>query len=642
MKSIVKKILKKYKFSFTLIELLAIIVLLAVIALIATPMILDAVEDARNSADMSSAQLIANSGHNYYASSLLDESKKEKIINGINIYPDIMINNKPENGQLYVNENNEVAIAIIINNKCYKKTYDSEIEVVDVNDCDLGYMGPDDINPNVNQKVLNTTINENGWYKEDLYVKIEVTDNESGPAGYRRCMGQNKCDPDETIYDLDEKILVSSESANNYICVVGIDNKGNESEKNCEIYKLDKTTPTLSLKNSNIEITEDDSIDVADYFEVNYGISGGNMNCNPINTSNMTIGNNFVSCTANGNNGLSSSLSTNINVKTSTFLDNKTYNPGDIVEYLGLKWKVISNESKQVTLILASNYTTGSYGSNTTFEGSTIYNYLNNNFVNSTRVGEAIANKSLVAQGNNYYVRIAKVDELSNKISLDDSTNGSLFWTLSSTSSKLYLGDSTGSKAVAYFTEENRGTQNLYTHQYSDYLTIFGGNGSYSVVAYGNTWYKSNSATDLIASPSVTNISYYNSSSSFSGVGCSDLKTVTVVGCYADWSSSGRATWYYGPYNSSGTTSSLDNYLDKYQLSDSRSQNICVGSSTVRVYYATYYTQCELPFITSSSNYRSVNVNMATNQIYYYQPSGSQTNATIGYRPVITVLKKNI
>ena len=431
MKSIVKKILKKYKFSFTLIELLAIIVLLAVIALIATPMILDAVEDARNSADMSSAQLIANSGHNYYASSLLDESKKEKIINGINIYPDIMINNKPENGQLYVNENNEVAIAIIINNKCYKKTYDSEIEVVDVNDCDLGYMGPDDINPNVNQKVLNTTINENGWYKEDLYVKIEVTDNESGPAGYRRCMGQYKCDPDETIYDLDEKILVSSESANNYICVIGIDNKGNESEKNCEIYKLDKTTPTLSLKNSNIEITEDDSIDVADYFEVNYGISGGNMNCNPINTSNMTIGNNFVSCTANGNNGLSSSLSTNINVKTSTFLDNKTYNPGDIVEYLGLKWKVISNESKQVTLILASNYTTGSYGSNTTFEGSTIYNYLNNNFVNSTRVGEAIANKSLVAQGNNYYVRIAKVDELSNKISLDDSTNGSLFWTLS-------------------------------------------------------------------------------------------------------------------------------------------------------------------------------------------------------------------
>ena len=210
MKSIVKKILKKYKFSFTLIELLAIIVLLAVIALIATPMILDAVEDARNSADMSSAQLIANSGHNYYASSLLDESKKEKIINGINIYPDIMINNKPENGQLYVNENNEVAIALIINNKCYKKTYDSEIEVVDVNDCDLGYMGPDDINPNVNQKVLNTTINENGWYKEDLYVKIEVTDNESGPAGYRRCMGQNKCDPDETIYDLDEKILVSS------------------------------------------------------------------------------------------------------------------------------------------------------------------------------------------------------------------------------------------------------------------------------------------------------------------------------------------------------------------------------------------------------------------------------------------------
>ena len=59
-----KKILKK---GFTLIELLAVIIILAIVALIATPIILDVVEDARKSAGLSESNMILSGINNYCA-----------------------------------------------------------------------------------------------------------------------------------------------------------------------------------------------------------------------------------------------------------------------------------------------------------------------------------------------------------------------------------------------------------------------------------------------------------------------------------------------------------------------------------------------------------------------------------------------
>ena len=55
------------KRGFTLIELLAVIIILAIIALIATPIILDVVEDARKSAGLSEANMIYSGINNYCA-----------------------------------------------------------------------------------------------------------------------------------------------------------------------------------------------------------------------------------------------------------------------------------------------------------------------------------------------------------------------------------------------------------------------------------------------------------------------------------------------------------------------------------------------------------------------------------------------
>ena len=55
----------KNKLGFTLIELLAVIIILAIVALIATPIVLDVIEDARISAGRSEANIIYNGINNY-------------------------------------------------------------------------------------------------------------------------------------------------------------------------------------------------------------------------------------------------------------------------------------------------------------------------------------------------------------------------------------------------------------------------------------------------------------------------------------------------------------------------------------------------------------------------------------------------
>ena len=60
--------------AFTLIELLAVIIILAIVALIATPIILDVVDDARSSAGKSESNMILNGINNYCATS---EMKKQ-------------------------------------------------------------------------------------------------------------------------------------------------------------------------------------------------------------------------------------------------------------------------------------------------------------------------------------------------------------------------------------------------------------------------------------------------------------------------------------------------------------------------------------------------------------------------------------
>ena len=61
------------KKGFTLIELLAVIIILAIVALIATPIVLDVVDDAKDSAAKSEASMIVSGINNYCAAADMRE-----------------------------------------------------------------------------------------------------------------------------------------------------------------------------------------------------------------------------------------------------------------------------------------------------------------------------------------------------------------------------------------------------------------------------------------------------------------------------------------------------------------------------------------------------------------------------------------
>ena len=65
------------KKGFTLIELLAVIIILAIIALIATPIILNVIEDAKKSAGQSEASMIMSGINNYCATSAMKSQLDE-------------------------------------------------------------------------------------------------------------------------------------------------------------------------------------------------------------------------------------------------------------------------------------------------------------------------------------------------------------------------------------------------------------------------------------------------------------------------------------------------------------------------------------------------------------------------------------
>src|SRR5574344_1131306 len=112
--------IKSYRNSrkaFTLIELLAVIVILAIIALIITPVITDIIKSARESSDLRSAEAYVKAGDNFYAEATLDSNKASLL--GTNVINSLEVNNAEATGTLIVNSDGTVAMAIVLNNKSY-------------------------------------------------------------------------------------------------------------------------------------------------------------------------------------------------------------------------------------------------------------------------------------------------------------------------------------------------------------------------------------------------------------------------------------------------------------------------------------------------------------------------------------------
>ena len=165
----------KNKKGFTLIELLAVIIILAVIALIATPIVLNVVDNARKSANKDSAYGLLDSAKLYYMESLLDESKS---LSG-NLIDKINVSGSKPDGTVYINNKGEIAIAVVYDKVCFTKNYeDADLtESDDIENCivtvprelykDSVLNGAD---PELKDNLVAVTINTDGTVKKaDIY-----------------------------------------------------------------------------------------------------------------------------------------------------------------------------------------------------------------------------------------------------------------------------------------------------------------------------------------------------------------------------------------------------------------------------------------------------------------------------------------
>ena len=120
------------KKGFTLIELLAVIIILAIIALIAVPTILNIIDNSKKKALVNSAYGMISAAELYYTEWLLINNTVDKTFSGPE-YTDLNFKGeKVENGEVKVNNVEDVSIWLYQNNYCvYKNMSDVQVQEQD-------------------------------------------------------------------------------------------------------------------------------------------------------------------------------------------------------------------------------------------------------------------------------------------------------------------------------------------------------------------------------------------------------------------------------------------------------------------------------------------------------------------------------
>lgn len=160
---------------FTLIELLAVIVILAIIMLIATPLIVNVINDARKGAFRNSAYGIVKSAEIQYTSMLIKENSKKlqfTYSDGVEAsipegYALDYKGSKPKSGKVMVNTDGKVAIALHNGKWCAEKNYDDNIIVLTdktSDDCVI----PTPNEPTLSIGMIPIIWNGKNWIKADI------------------------------------------------------------------------------------------------------------------------------------------------------------------------------------------------------------------------------------------------------------------------------------------------------------------------------------------------------------------------------------------------------------------------------------------------------------------------------------------
>lgn len=226
------------KKAFTLIETLAVIIILGIVGLIVYPSISNLVGNSKNKAYdkqisiiIDAAKVWSNNNTELYNEENNVTVQLENLIKqGYITNTDDGILHNPKTGEAM---NGCVYIRYSNTYNQYLYNYFEGCEIPET--------------PLTPVFTNNGVFNEDGWANNNFYVTIA----EANYTSFAYCIDNKECDPSVTIESNGGNVLVSNNSATNYVCAKGINN-GIEGDIACsDAFKLDTIKPTLG----NVEIT---------------------------------------------------------------------------------------------------------------------------------------------------------------------------------------------------------------------------------------------------------------------------------------------------------------------------------------------------------------------------------------------------
>ncbi len=174
------------KKGFTLVELLAVIVILAVVALIAMPTIMKMVDESKEKAAIQSVNGILEAGNNYVVDEALSQNPKTKITLDLKNTDLEYKGTRPEKGTLLIKEG-KMSVIAKIGKYCVEKKFNEESpKIIESETCEIGeseiikYEGKIALNTSGNDCVTDSTKTcTTEETKTGLKVSVNVNDNEN-------------------------------------------------------------------------------------------------------------------------------------------------------------------------------------------------------------------------------------------------------------------------------------------------------------------------------------------------------------------------------------------------------------------------------------------------------------------------------
>ena len=250
------------KKGFTLIELIAVIIVLSIIALIATPIVTGIMESSRKKAYDNIVTNIEDSAYKYSIYNNLGYSELYKPLQ----LSEIQNSGYLESKDIIDPRNNEkmdgcVAYKWDVSKNQYHFVYQEE--------CD-----PQSLFPKVEISIPNISdIDNTEWLQEK--IQLEVKD---AYRSYKYCVSkEKKCTPDK---DYKGKITIQETGRNIYICVTGFMGEDEGLTACVGPYNVDPDKPVLALKevktlSSRITVTATCTDDISQVKSLQYSINDG-------------------------------------------------------------------------------------------------------------------------------------------------------------------------------------------------------------------------------------------------------------------------------------------------------------------------------------------------------------------------------